>query len=462
MPEGPERGDERWIARMVRSAPGAIQLALRMLGGEAVQLRAMALTYISLFALVPGLVVAFSVVQAFTGMDRISDRLHEFLFENLAVGARDDHRAVPRPVHPEHPRDVSRARGRRAARLVVREPVPERRPRAQRHLGRAAAPLGRAAGDHLLGRDHARAAAPRRLGDDRPLDPLVPRELAARLPRQPSRARSSPAPSSRSCTSSSRTRRCGCGTPPRAASSPGSRGRSRSGATPRSCGRSVRYSAIYGSVAAIPIFLLWLYLSWAILLFGARLAFVFQYASSFIRGVHAESKIGREIIGGRALLVVARAFDAGSLAAPDPGEIASQLGTVADDVSDVLGALKTAGLVVALGDGGLVPGEAAREDHAARRPARPRRQGAARARGGRARPLDPEGGRGRGRAAARRDHAPRAVRSRARPHSEGAAWRCAGCKPCGFHPDSVRLTSAVGAGPGAHHRGSLADFGAFG
>ena len=67
-------------------------------------------------------------------------------------------------------------------------------------------------------------------------------------------------------------------------------------------------------------------------------------------------KIGREIIGGRALLVVARAFDAGSLAAPDPGEIASQLGTVADDVSDVLGALKTAGLVVALGDGGLVPG----------------------------------------------------------------------------------------------------------
>ena len=73
---------------MVRTAPEAVQIALRMLGGEVVQLRAMALTYISLFALVPGLVVAFSVVQAFTGTDRISARLHEFLLENLAVGAR--------------------------------------------------------------------------------------------------------------------------------------------------------------------------------------------------------------------------------------------------------------------------------------------------------------------------------------------------------------------------------------
>src|SRR5690349_14671117 len=88
MPEAPERDDERWVSRMIRTAPEAVQIALRMLGGERVQLRAMALTYISLFALVPGLVVAFSVVQAFTGMERISARLHEFLIENLAVGAR--------------------------------------------------------------------------------------------------------------------------------------------------------------------------------------------------------------------------------------------------------------------------------------------------------------------------------------------------------------------------------------
>jgi membrane protein len=119
--------------------------------------------------------------------------------------------------------------------------------------------------------------------------------------------------------------------------------------------RSVRYHAIYGSVAAIPIFILWLYLSWAILLFGARLAFVFQYASSLIQGVHADSRIGREILGGRALLVIARAFDAGT-PAPDAGEVANELGASADDVSEALGALKAAGIVVSLADGGLVPG----------------------------------------------------------------------------------------------------------
>ena len=40
------------------------------------------------FALVPALVVAFSVVQAFTGTERVADRVHEFLFESLAVGAQ--------------------------------------------------------------------------------------------------------------------------------------------------------------------------------------------------------------------------------------------------------------------------------------------------------------------------------------------------------------------------------------
>ena len=88
------RGARRWwldVARLERAATSiarAVETALRVIEGESVRLRAMALTYISLFALVPALVVAFSVVQAFTGMEKIADRVHEFLFENLAVGAR--------------------------------------------------------------------------------------------------------------------------------------------------------------------------------------------------------------------------------------------------------------------------------------------------------------------------------------------------------------------------------------
>ena len=78
----------RWSDDARRLARAAAEAASRALHGESVRLRAMALTYLSLFALVPALVVAFSVVQAFTGMERISERVNEFLFENLAVGAR--------------------------------------------------------------------------------------------------------------------------------------------------------------------------------------------------------------------------------------------------------------------------------------------------------------------------------------------------------------------------------------
>src|SRR5919197_6691978 len=66
---------------------GATTLS-RALRGESLRLRAMALTYISLFALVPAIVVAFSVVEAFTGMDKMWRAVHDYLLANLAVGAR--------------------------------------------------------------------------------------------------------------------------------------------------------------------------------------------------------------------------------------------------------------------------------------------------------------------------------------------------------------------------------------
>jgi len=58
-----------------------------LLGGD-LRRRAMALTYLSLFAVVPALVLVFSVLQAFTGMDALWRAVHGFLLDNLAVGAR--------------------------------------------------------------------------------------------------------------------------------------------------------------------------------------------------------------------------------------------------------------------------------------------------------------------------------------------------------------------------------------
>jgi membrane protein len=353
MPEVPERDDERWIRRMIRTAPDAVQIALRMLGGEVVQLRAMALTYISLFALVPGLVVAFSVVQAFTGMERISSRLHEFLFENLAVGARATIEPyLDRFVQNTH---VTSA-GLVGAALLVWSSVSLFQNvdralndiwgvRRRRSLAQQATiywvtiTLGPLllAGSVMLGHGARAALASSHLG-------FLGTAAGALLTCLFFSLSYFIVPNTKV-----KLRNAAAG-----GFIAGLAWEAAKWAYATFVARSVRYSAIYGSVAAVPIFLLWLYLSWAILLFGARLAYVFQYASSFRQGVHARSMSGREIVAGRALLAIARAFDAG-LPAPDAGDVASELGCPADDVAEVVLAMRAAGLVVSLGDGGLVP-----------------------------------------------------------------------------------------------------------
>ena len=349
----PERDDERWVSRMIRTAPEAVQIALRMLGGEVVQLRAMALTYISLFALVPGLVVAFSVVQAFTGMDRISARLHEFLIENLAVGARATIEPyLDRFIQNTHVTSAGLVGGA----LLVWSSVSlfqnvdralndiwgvrRRRSLAQQAtiywVGITLGPL-LLAGSVMLGHGARAALASSHLGflgatAGALLTCLSFALLYLIVPNTKVKVRNAAA-GGFIAGLAWELAKWGYAT---------------------FVARSVRYSAIYGSVAAIPIFLLWLYLSWAILLFGARLAYVFQYASSLVKGVHTHGKTGREIVAGRALLAIARAYDREG-PAPDAGDVASELGCSADDVSEVILALKAAGLVVPLGDGGLVP-----------------------------------------------------------------------------------------------------------
>jgi membrane protein len=353
MAKGVERDNERWVTRMLRTAPGAVQVALRMLGGETVQLRAMALTYISLFALVPGLVVAFSVVQAFTGMERISDRLHEFLFANLAVGARAT-------IEPYLDRFIQNAHvtsaGLVGGALLVWSSVS-----LFQNVDRAV--------NDIWGVRRRRSIAQQAtiywvgitLG---PLllagSVMVGHALRTFLAHTPVRFLGTWAGALVTCVFFSIVYVIVPNTKVRLRNAvaaglvAGLAWELAKWGYTAFVAKSVRTHAIYGSVAAIPIFLLWLHLSWAILLFGARLAFVFQYASALIQGTHARSQAGKEILAGRALLAVARAFDTGG-EAPDAGEVANQLGADADDVSEVLGALKAAGVVVTLGDGGLVP-----------------------------------------------------------------------------------------------------------
>lgn len=70
------------------------------------------------------------------------------------------------------------------------------------------------------------------------------------------------------------------------------------------------YSKIYGSLGAIPLFFLWLFISWSIFLFGAELSFTFQNFALLRNGlkVHAPSYKEREYLSLRILLAIGKNF----------------------------------------------------------------------------------------------------------------------------------------------------------
>jgi membrane protein len=342
------------LTRILRVGTRAIETALRVLEGESVRLRAMALTYISLFALVPALVVAFSVVQAFTGMDRIARLVHEFLLENLAVGARTT-------IQPYLDRFVGNAHATSAGlvggALLIWSAVnlfsnveraindvwgiKRRRPLAQQAVIYW---VGLTLGPVLLAGSVALTAAARSwLAGGRVT--FLAAAASVLLTCAFFAVLYLIVPITKVRIDAAAFGGLVAGIAWEIA---------KWGYT-FAVGRFFRYHAVYGSVAAVPIFLLWLFVSWTILLFGARLAYVIQYAPALLAGPSlAASKTGREILAGQAMLEVALAYDRGG-PTPDSQEIVTRLRAVAEDAGEALGALRTGGLVMALTDGGLVP-----------------------------------------------------------------------------------------------------------
>jgi membrane protein len=73
------------------------------------------------------------------------------------------------------------------------------------------------------------------------------------------------------------------------------------------------YSSVYGSLSAIPVFLLWLYLSWTIVLLGAQVAFASGNISTYREEILAStaSQATRELLALRIVVEVAGRFEAG-------------------------------------------------------------------------------------------------------------------------------------------------------
>jgi membrane protein len=344
------------VARLRRLAGRAVD-ALHVLEAEHVQQRAMALTYISLFALVPALVVAFSVVQAFTGVEAIAGRVREFLLDHLAVGARAT-------LEPYLARFLQNAHATSAglvgAALLVWSSIS-----LFSNVDRAV--------NKIWGIHRARPLRQRALiyWVSLTLGPLllagsVMLDGAARalLDSWGARALTYLASGGLTCTFFALVYLLVPATKVelRAAVAGGLVAGAawevaKFGYT-FAVARFFRLHAIYGSVAAVPIFLLWLYVSWAILLFGARLAFLVQFARALGRGAALDgSRTGREVVAGKVMLEVARAFQRGE-PAPDIAEIAARAGLVAEDAAAGLEKLAGARLVVTLADKGAVPARA--------------------------------------------------------------------------------------------------------
>src|SRR3954470_8960024 len=114
----------------------------------------------------------------------------------------------------------------------------------------------------------------------------------------------------------------------------------------------IQMSKIYGTLSLIPIFLLGLYFSWLILLFGAQVAYALQNRRMYLQERKAESvnQRGREYVALRVMTYLAQRFDHGPRP-PTILELGTMIGVPSRLIGRVLQPLIQAGLVLEVSGG---------------------------------------------------------------------------------------------------------------
>ncbi|HVU27986.1 MAG TPA: YhjD/YihY/BrkB family envelope integrity protein [Verrucomicrobiae bacterium] len=111
--------------------------------------------------------------------------------------------------------------------------------------------------------------------------------------------------------------------------------------------RVVSNSKIYGSLGLVPVFMIGLYFSWAILLLGAQVAYAFQNRAAYLQEKTVENvnQRGREFIALRLMVCIGRHFQNGN---PPVSlqEISRELAVPAKLTLKILQTLLAAGLIV--------------------------------------------------------------------------------------------------------------------
>ena len=116
--------------------------------------------------------------------------------------------------------------------------------------------------------------------------------------------------------------------------------------------RWVSNSRIYGSLAVIPVFMVGLYFSWLILLFGAQVAYAFQNRAAYLQQKQAENvnQRGREFVALRLMQYVGARFLRGDLPAT-VAEMANDLVVPSRLAQQIMHTLIAARLVVEVAGG---------------------------------------------------------------------------------------------------------------
>jgi membrane protein len=111
--------------------------------------------------------------------------------------------------------------------------------------------------------------------------------------------------------------------------------------------RVLTYRQIYGSMAALPLFLLGLYFSWLLVLFGAQVAYAFQNRRTYAQERQAEivNHRGREFAAFRLMAFIGQRFQAGERP-PTAAEMAEDLRIPLRLVGQIMTLLLQTGLVL--------------------------------------------------------------------------------------------------------------------
>ena len=110
---------------------------------------------------------------------------------------------------------------------------------------------------------------------------------------------------------------------------------------------AAKYNAIYGSFAQLPVLLIWIYISWIIVLLGAEVSYAWQNINSFVKQRYfgQATPFERQKIAVLMMIVLAKRFHEGQ-PLPSVEEISDGLMAPSSLVSNLFGLLQKAGYTI--------------------------------------------------------------------------------------------------------------------